>query len=33
MTYKTQFNMTQDSMLLNRITACAAMEKVADPPT
>ena len=27
MTYKTQFNMTQDSMLLNRITACAAMEQ------
>lgn len=33
MSYKTQYVIAQDSMLFNRITACASLEGVTDPMT
>lgn len=33
MSYKTQAALSQDSTLFNRISACAALEKITDPVT
>lgn len=33
MSYKTQATLANDSLLFNRITACAALEDISDPVT